>query len=45
LWLRRPRPIAFVRAVREVFLGLEAPERLGAWLAEREIGGEDLRGR
>ena len=45
LWLRRPRPIAIVRTAREVFLGLEAPERLGEWLAERGVGGEDLRER
>lgn len=45
LWLRRTWRIAFVRTVREVFLGLEAPERLGAWLADQGISGEDLRGR
>lgn len=45
LWLRTPRRIAFVRDAREVYLGLEEPERLGAWLTERGIGGEDLRAR
>jgi hypothetical protein len=43
LWLRAPRRISFVRAVTEVFLGLEDPARLGAWLAERGVPGEDLR--
>jgi hypothetical protein len=45
LWLRTPRRIGWVRGVNEVFLGVEDPARLGAWLAERGVTGEDLRGR
>lgn len=43
LWLRTPRRIAFVRGATEVFLGIEAPEHLGARLTERGVIGEDLR--
>ena len=43
LWLRTPRRISFVRSVTEVYLGLEDPLRLGAWLAERGVPGHDLR--
>ncbi|MFN8519009.1 MAG: hypothetical protein U0667_06385 [Chloroflexota bacterium] len=45
LWLRTPRRILFVRGATEVFLGIEDPVALGAWLAERGVSGEDLRAR
>ena len=44
VWLRAPRRIAFVRNATEVFLGLDEPLKLGTWLTERGIPGEDLRG-
>jgi hypothetical protein len=43
LWLRTPRRIGWVRHVTQVYLGIEDPARLGAWLTGRGIGGEDLR--
>ena len=34
---------SFVRTVTEMYLGLEDPLRLGTWLAERGVPGQDLR--
>lgn len=45
LWLRTPRRIAWVREATEVYLGIEDPAALGAWLADRGVSGEDLRRR
>jgi hypothetical protein len=45
LWLRTPRRIAWVPGATELYLGIDDPARLGAWLTERGISGEDLRGR
>lgn len=44
LWLWAPRRIAFVRHTTQVFLGIQDPTALGAWLTEHGISGEDLRG-
>ncbi len=43
LWLRTPRRLLFVRSAREVYLGVEDLEGFGAWLADRDIAGQDLR--
>ncbi len=43
LWVPTPRRIAFIRRAREVYLGIEDLEGLGAQLAGRGIPGEDLR--
>lgn len=43
LWLRSPRRLAWVRGVRQIYLGVDDLAGFAAELASRGIRGEDLR--
>ena len=43
LWLRSPRRLAWVRRVRQIYLGVDDLEGFAAELTRRGIPGEDLR--